>query len=886
MALLDRFRTQPRQSHADPVVRLAFVQEIPIDERELLAEIALADPDGRVRRAAVAKLMDPAALARVVRGDAEESVRSAAAEMLRDIALEAFEDVTEADGLAAVEAVTDPRSLATVAKTSGREAIAASAVARVTDAHALGSVARHAPLEPIRRMAFEALQDRDEIFGVAMNSEYRDTAVAAVDSFVERETLAQIAARAKNKSAAKRARGLIRDMDERAAAEAAAVQPPADPDALAREESARQREEARMLAEREEAAERERADAETARRRAMVEDAQAAARRLQQDAAEQERLRDLQRRQVRLSELTQEAEGAAADGNLESAGRRLAAVRRQWRELAIGLAVDGELVARYEAAASRAAAREAEAREQDARRGREAFARVQQLLSRLEGLAAQADLSLKAGDRALRDIRTALADPSPLPSRRAHEEVVHRLKAAHAALTLKVQELRDVADWQRWANVGLQEQLCEKMEALGAVEDPAEIVRVVRDLQQQWRLAADVPRDKAEALWRRFKAAHDLVWTRCESHLAAEEATRTENLAKKAALCARAEALAESVSWIQTAEEIKRLQAEWKNIGAVTSGREKALWDRFRTACDHFFTRRLADLSERKKSWAANLAKKEALCVKAEALRESTDWEATAAEIRRLHTEWKAIGPVKKSRSESIWQRFRGAGDHFFVRYAQRHDLARGERIAAREAICAELETLAAVPETSDSEPAPQPPDNLPLALRTLRARWQQEIAARGVDRERAEALDSRFQSAFNGVLSRWPAVFAGTDFDPHANRKRMETLVLRVEDLARSVCGPLDASTADAALSPTTRLAAMLKEALAANTIGGKVDDESRLKAAAEEVRQAQSSWLRIGPAPEDARRALTDRFQRACRRIVERTDVSRAAQGPRLKA
>jgi len=63
-----------------------------------------------------------------------------------------------------------------------------------------------------------------------------------------------------------------------------------------------------------------------------------------------------------------------------------------------------------------------------------------------------------------------------------------------------------------------------------------------------------------------------------------------------------------------------------------------------------------------------------------------------------------------------------------------------------------------------------------------------------------------------------------------------------------------------------------MLKEALAANTIGGKVDEESRLRAAAEEVRQAQASFSRVGLVPDDARRALADRLQRAIRRISER--------------
>src|SRR5581483_3181669 len=306
----------------------------------------------------------------------------------------------------------------------------------------------------------------------------------------------------------------------------------------------------------------------------------------------------------------------------------------------------------------------------------------------------------------------------------------------------KVQELRDVADWQRWANVGIQEQLCEKMEALKALDDPEEIARQVRDLQQQWRLAADVPRAQGEALWKRFKAAHDEVWARCEAHFAHQSEARAENLARKIALCERVEALADSTNWIQTAEEIKKLQAEWKTIGPVSRGQEKAVWERFRTACDRFFTRRHADLADRKKVWAENVAKKEAIIAKAEALASSTDWEPAAAEIKRLQAEWRAVGPVKKSRSEALWQRFRAACDLFFTRYAQRHDTARAERVAAREAIVAELEALAPAPvEGRQPATASEPPANLPETIRDIRRRWQQEIAARGVDRERAVVL-------------------------------------------------------------------------------------------------------------------------------------------------
>jgi hypothetical protein len=63
-----------------------------------------------------------------------------------------------------------------------------------------------------------------------------------------------------------------------------------------------------------------------------------------------------------------------------------------------------------------------------------------------------------------------------------------------------------------------------------------------------------------------------------------------------------------------------------------------------------------------------------------------------------------------------------------------------------------------------------------------------------------------------------------------------------------------------------------MLKEALAANTIGGKADDDSRARAAAEDVRQAQAAWAKLGPVPDDARRQLSDRFHRAIRKVTER--------------
>ncbi len=833
MTLLDRFRAPSRQKHPDPAVRLAYVSELPVSERDLIVAAAREDDDIRVRRAAVAKLLDPAALAGIVRDDADPGVRDDALAMLRDIALDSFEGVSETDSLTAVDALADAlaeRMLAQIAKTSVREEIGLRALARLQQAaspsNLFASIARHSPLEPVRQVAFERVHERADVLAVAINGEFKESAVAAVDRLAEREDLEQVALRAKTRAAAKRASALLRELDERAAREAA---PPV---------AAVEVEDQVMSVE------------------VLVETTIV-------DSATQEREREEEAARVREeAEEKQRAEALAAEHARAAREAEQAAAERR---------------ARGEAEAAQEAERRRQASEAEARDRREGLNRLHQLLGRAESLAQKPDLSLKTAARLLRDVRTALADVPPLPSRQDYEDVVQRLKAAQATLTPKVQDLKEVAEWQQWANIGIQEQLCEKMEALRTADDPEAIARRIRELQEQWRQAADVPRSQGEALWRRFKAAHDELWTRCQAHFAAQASVRRENLVLKTTLCERAEALADSTNWLATAEAIKGLQAEWKTVGPVTRGQEKAIWERFRAACDRFFTRRQEDLAKRKAVWTENFARKEALCVAVEALASSTDWERTSADIRRLQAEWKAIGPVKKSRSEAIWQRFRAACDAFFVRYAQRHDIARADRVAAREAICAELEALV-VPPTQDAASAPQPaaedaaapgaepPAGLAATVRGLRGRWQHELAARGVEREQAMALDRRFADAFRTVVARWPQAFAGTEMDPDANRRQLENLVKRMEDLAASLKEPVAAE-----VSPTTRLAAMLKEALATNTIGGKVDLESRRRALQEDVRQAQASWSRVGPVADDVRSALADRFQRAIKRIFD---------------
>ena len=340
----------------------------------------------------------------------------------------------------------------------------------------------------------------------------------------------------------------------------------------------------------------------------------------------------------------------------------------------------------------------------------------------------------------------------PLPSKKDRQEIQARLEAARAALAPRVQELRDADEWQRWANLQVQEELCREMEALKAEENLEVAGRRMRELQARWKQVALAPRAQGEAMWRRFKTAQDEVFARTAAHFAAQNEERAGNLARKQALCERAEALADSTDWVKTATEIQALQAEWKTIGPVARGHEKAIWERFRAACDRFFTRRQEDLKRRKDEWAGNLARKEALCAKAEALADSTEWDSAAAQFKQLQAEWKTIGPVRKSKSEAIWQRFRAACDRFFDRYKHRDQVELQEKAAVRDTRDPRARGAGAGRGRS-GEPR-RPRISTPSFSRRA-ASWQQ---APELPRALQQDLAARYHQAVGTLVATWPA--------------------------------------------------------------------------------------------------------------------------------
>jgi hypothetical protein len=563
---------------------------------------------------------------------------------------------------------------------------------------------------------------------------------------------------------------------------------------------------------------------------------------------------------VHLGQLLAGAEQVLAATDFPDARTRWNALRRDWTTMLPGLDVDEETVARIKRIEAQIDERELALREARTRQQHENLSRLQHTCEQLEKIAQAERITLRDAERALRDARAALDAPGPLPSRQDQQAMVARLKAVQSLLFPRVQDLREADEWERWANAGVQESLIRRLEALREEADPAAVARQLRQVHDEWHKVRAVPREKGRELWQRYKTIEAEIRTRCESFFEQVAGERGTNLTTKTALCEQVEALADSTDWIRTAETIKGLQAQWKTVGAVTPGHEKAVWERFRAACDRFFTRRKDDLTERKTVWTTNLHKKEEICAALEALAATTDWDQAMVEVKRLQSDWRTVGPVKRSRAESLLLRFRTASEKFFDAYAHRNDQEVARQAAVREEVCQHLESL--IPE--GEAPPTVPEDGILKHVLALKRQWD---SAPTLPRAEGESLAERFAQAMNALSSLHAEAFKGSELDPETTRQKLVHLCELVEGLSGE-------SRSAEQLSPAAILATQWREALAANTIGGRADDEAKWRNAAEEIRKAQAAWRRVGPLPDDVSRELNDRFQKACNRFFRQRE------------
>ena len=308
---------------------------------------------------------------------------------------------------------------------------------------------------------------------------------------------------------------------------------------------------------------------------------------------------------------------------------------------------------------------------------------------------------------------------------------------------------KELRDYDFKKNLEAKQQLCAEAEALDSLEDVLLAFRKLQDLHNQWREIGPVAKEIREELWTRFKDASAKINKKYQAYFENRKEKEKENEQAKIALCERIEAididaLKTFAKWDEATKAIIALQEEWKKLGFASRKVNADLFARFRQTCDKFFARKAEFFKAMKEEFAANLEKKIALCEKAEALKDSTDWKKTADKLIALQKEWKTIGPVVKKHSDAVWKRFIAACDYFFDQKNKQtssvHQAEHANLAAKREIIDAVNTLLADEAETEGAK-----------KVRQLMKKWQEigHVPFKEKDKIYAEykaAIDKAFE--------------------------------------------------------------------------------------------------------------------------------------------
>ncbi len=835
MSFADFFR--PRYRHSDPTIRAEAIEDLDVGDVSILKSVVLNDKDDSIRRLAIDRIKDPQTLSEVASSISEPKLKARAQKRAAKLwvgrAVKSKDDGAFAVAIGALESLGDKNAIGQVVAKVEQQDKWKRALSKIDDERALAELVRSVANKEKRQACLTAIRSESTLRTVALEAKYKDSGISAVERIESQKDLELLIAKASHKAVKNAAKRKLNQLQGGSPKAVAAVAEP-------------------------------------------------------QVADEYRRTSAVQ------SQLTLQMEKFAAGNEWVDSKERVETLSQEWSNLSVAH-LDAEKTQRFETAVSKYWAR----REKYGKGADTILAK--RVLSEVETDTPVDDSSSFAPtEKTVRDTEAAGTQTAKSPEKKervdprkaAVEQAKQRLSlfvetltesqdeknigklsklaseakdnASYArkiedkypelkskfdelrqALIVKLGELREAEDWQRWANVGRQEAVIAEAQKLLESEERGLAAKLKR-LQRSFKEAGPVPRSKNQELWDKFKTISDQVYDKVKEERKVVEFERKENLQAKRTLCEQAESLRDSTDWDATAAEMKKLQESWKSIGPVPKKYSEEIWQRFRTACDAFFENRKPHLDSRLKEQNDNLAKKTALLEKAKQLATSEDWETTGKALRDLQKEWKEVGHVPRENANEINKGFREACDSFY----KSRDAHRTKQLQEKQTELQEWQqgvaSLSSMEATAESKDAA-------LALR-------QKLFSLDLPNDKRKTFFGQLNTGIASLMAKDAGLFAGSELDATDTKTRKEKLLNRAEELAACRKPKVEAD-----LSSTIDIAATLQNALQENALGvePQTPDGRSFEAVVEELQEA---WQRLGPVPGDEGLEMESLFKKRC--------------------
>ncbi len=852
MTLLDKFR--PNWKHSDVEVRADAVRQLGSSARQTLTEIAKTDTEAKIRALAIKKIDDTDLLLEIHESETEEKVKEIAYERAASLLIATAAGENEEEAQKALKHLGRETSLRQVVQTAALESIRHQALERLSSGEVLSKIALEAETTETRLEAVEQLTDGDALLDLALKSSVGEVALAALAKLTSPDSIFQIAEHGAVKTVRTKAQELLDALPD-----------DQHPTRLAK----RRDEQLQLIHAVEELAKSEDWD----QARDAIEEARGKWQEMGVDSGDE--LNDrffaarevfIQRHKVHLegpttaptetsqqsaekaAETTErapemttkkaaETDGHESDGGDE--GDEESHTPEDWapwnalQDTVRNLSGEDipdrikELRKEFEALGSPPEDGAKELREGFEAVCRAAGERHEKWLalaassSKREEICSQAEDAAKVEDlkeasqrfKALKKEWASLEGDGPAP-----EEFDKRFTTAAETLAARLAVGREKEAQRKKANLARVTGLAQQLENLAGTEELnlRKAERALRESQNAIRNPGPLPsRKEWSKLKKRLETAREALIPRFRQVEQEVEWKQWANVPIQEELCGRMEALIENDDLGHAARELRKLSEDWKTVASVPREKAEELWQRFRGAREKVRAKVSVYLDEQAEKRKENLKLKIALCERAEALGQSTEWKDTAEKIKAIQAEWKAIGPVPRKQSDAIWKRFRKPCDDFFNNRKVHFDAMDSERDAnlkRKEALCEKAETLA---ESTDWEGSTN-------KFKALQSEWK---GLGPVPRKFSDTIWKRFRKACDLFFDR---------------RSRKDELPLEENLVEReAICADLEA---------------LLPEEGA--------ETPSAPEGLAEKIKESRSSWQTAGDVPRNSHAAIAERF------------------------
>lgn len=222
------------------------------------------------------------------------------------------------------------------------------------------------------------------------------------------------------------------------------------------------------------------------------------------------------------------------------------------------------------------------------------------------------------------------------------------------------------------------------------VENPENVDKLfpqVRELQQAWKEAGEVSKNKYNDLVKKYQVLIEKFYDYVKISNELRDYDFKKNLEAKVALCEAAEKLNEEKQINVAFQKLQTLHSEWRELGPVSRENREEIWNRFKEASDVINKKHAAFYQSKKEEEVENLQKKTVLCETIEAIdvnkiHSYKEWEKVTEQVLDIQSQWKKIGFAPKKSNTKIYERFRAACDALFLAKSEFYKSAK-DKLAA-----------------------------------------------------------------------------------------------------------------------------------------------------------------------------------------------------------